>query len=115
MSEVNFTEREREYLDCDAEKLSAGSAAMRIIGGVFASIGQAIFMPSSDMGKADRGLMRTFREMRYTRYRRAVERKRDGVMTERDTKLLAKLNKSEFILAQDVYDPDAYADRIYEE
>lgn len=99
MSETNFTVRELEYLNCETPLISTGSAVMRIIGGVFAAIGQTIVMPSSAYNKADRRIMRTMREIRYTKYKKAVLRKRDGTLTEKDKKTLEKLNKKDFVLA----------------
>ncbi len=115
MSEIIFTDREREYLDSEVPLLSAGSAVMRIIGGIFASLGQAVFMPSTSYGKADRGLMKTVREMRYTKYKKAVLRKRDGTLHKNDVLLLKKLNKKDFVLAADTYDPDEFTKKVYEE
>lgn len=115
MSDTHLTEREREYLDCETPMLSGGSAAARVMTGVFASMAQAVFSPSSSYGKADRGLMKTFREIKYTRYKKAVLRKKDGVMTEKDKRLLVKLNKGDFVLAPDTYDPDEFTKKVYEE
>lgn len=113
MSEVKLTEREREYLNCDKPMLSGSDAALRIIGGVFASLFQAAFTPGN--GKADRSLMKTVREIRYTKYKKAVMRKSDGKLTEKDKKTLEKLNKKDFILAEDTYDPDKFTAQVYEE
>ena len=115
MSDVKLTDREQEYLDCETPLLSAGNATARIIGGIFASVAQTIVMPSSDYGKADRKLMRTAREITYTRYKKAVIRKCDGNPAKNDAKILAKLNKKDFILAEDTYDPDEYTKKLYEE
>ncbi|MBQ3330367.1 MAG: hypothetical protein IJG87_04220 [Ruminococcus sp.] len=115
MSGTALTEREREYLNCKVPMLSGGTAAGRIILGVLASMAQAVFSPSSNYGKADRGLMRTVREIRYTRYKKAVLRKQNGTPKKGDEKLLKKLNKKDFILAEDTYDPDEFTKQIYEE
>lgn len=115
MSNTELTERERQYLDCDVALLSGGKAALRIFTGVLASCAQALFSPSSSYGKADRGLMRTAREIRYTRYKKAIIRKRDDCMKDGDEKLLAKINKKDFVLAPDIYDPDEFTMQIYEE
>lgn len=112
MSEVLLTEREREYADCSVPLLSAGNAAARIIGAFFASIGQAI-LPGTN--NADSKLIRTVREIRYTKYKKAVLRKLDGKPKNGDDKILRKLNKTEFILAFETYDPDEFADKLYEE
>lgn len=113
MSSADLTEREREYLECSTPMLSSGNAAMRIVTGVFASLAQAAFTPGN--GKADQSLMKTVREIRYTRYKKAVLRKRDGAPAKNDEKLLSKLNKSDFILAEDAFDPDEYTRQVYEE
>ena len=115
MSGTELTPREREYLDCETPLLSGGKAAGRIILGVFASMAQAIFSPSSSYGKADRGLMRTAREIRYTRYKKAVLRKQSGTPKKNDAKLLKKLNSKDFVLAVDTYDPDEFTKQVYEE
>ncbi|MBQ3264648.1 MAG: hypothetical protein IJH07_02620 [Ruminococcus sp.] len=115
MMSAGLTEREREYLDCEVPMLSGGSASLRIIGGIFASMAQAIFSPSSNYGKADRGLMRTARELRYTRYKKAVLRKEAGTPKKYDEKLLQKLNGKDFVLAEDTYDPDEFTKQVYEE
>ena len=108
-----LTAREQEYIDCETPLLSAGSAAMRIIGAVFASLGAAVLSPGA--GKADERLIRTVRELRYTRYKKAVLRKRDRTPQKGDEKLLEKLNRSEFALGYDDTDPDAFVEKVYEE
>ena len=113
--DVDLTAREKEYLDCDVELLSGGKAAGRILLGVLASFAQAVFSPSSSYGKADRGLMRTVREIRYTRYKKAVLRKQSGTPKKNDDKLLKKLNQKDFIFAEDAYDPDEFTKQVYEE
>ena len=113
MSDVKLTEREREYLACETPLLSGSSAAMRLVGGFFGSLAQALFTPGN--GKADRGLLRTVREMRYTKYKKAVLRKQAGTPQKNDKKLLNKLNKTDFILAEDSYDPDEFTKQVYEE
>lgn len=115
MSDTQLTEREREYLDCETPMITGGSAALRLIGGVLASMAQAVFSPNTSYGKADRGLMRTAREIRYTRYKKAVLRKQQGNPAKNDCKILAKLNKKPFILEEDAYDPDAFTQQVYEE
>ena len=110
-----LTDREREYLECETPLLTGGSAAMRIIGGVFASLAQTLVSPSSSYSKADRGLMRTGREIAYTRYKKAVLRKAAGTPHKNDEKLLKKLNQKDFVLAVDAYDPDEFTKQIYEE
>lgn len=115
MSDNKLTDRELEYLRCEVPVISAGSAVLRIITGVFASMAQAAFMPSSSYGKADRSLICTVREIRYSRYKKAVLRKQDDVMKKSDEKLLLKLNKTDFILAEDTYDPDEFTRKVYEE
>jgi len=114
MTEHNiFTERELEYLNCDVPMLSGADAAMRIIGAVFASLGSAILSPGA--GKADEKLIRTVRELRYTKYKKAVLRKRDGAEKKSDEKLLKRLNQNDFVLAYETYDSDAYAEQLYAE
>ena len=113
MSTGNLTERELEYLNCDVPMISRGSAAARLTAGIIASVFQAAFTPGN--GKADRGLMRTVREMRYTKYKKAVLRKQEGKPGKNDAKILDKLNKKEFILAEDTYDPDEFTRQVYEE
>lgn len=115
MSEIQLTDREQEYLSCDIPNLSGGRAAVRLVVGVFASMLQAVFRPSSDPGKADRDLMRTVREIRYTRYRHAVQHKLSGSLSPRDQRLLKRLNSRPFVLEAETYDPDAFTTQIYEE
>ena len=115
MSGSELTPREREYLECKTPLLSGGDAARRMILGVLASMAQAVFSPSSNYGKADRGLTRTVREIRYTRYKKAVLRKEAGTPQKNDDKLLKKLNEKDFVLAEDTYDPDEFTRQIYEE
>lgn len=112
MSGITLTERERQYADCTVPLLSGGSAAMRITGAFFASLGQA-FLPGID--KADSKLIRTVREIRYTKYKKAVLRKLDNSPKKGDEKILRKLNKNEFILAYETYDPDEFTQQLYEE
>lgn len=112
---TELTEREREYLDCEVPLLTGGKAAGRITLGVFASMAQAVFSPSSGYGKADRGLTRTIREIRYTKYKKAVLRKDAGTPQKNDEKLLKKVNEKDFIFAADNYDPDEFTKQVYEE
>ena len=110
---VHLTDREREYLDCAVPMIGAGSAAMRVTGAVFASLGAAVLSPGS--GKAEERLIRTVREIRYTRFKKAVLRKRDNTPKKGDDKILKKLNRTDFILAYETYDSDAFADELYTE
>ncbi|MBQ1473968.1 MAG: hypothetical protein IIZ32_01565 [Ruminococcus sp.] len=115
MSEVKLTEREREYLDCETSMITKGSAAARLITGFFAGFFQTIFAPSSAYNKVDKRLMRTIREIRYTKYKKAVLRKQSGTPKKNDEKLLKKLNQKDFVFDVDNFDPDAYAKQLYEE
>lgn len=112
MSEIKLTDREQEYIDCEVPMLSAGSATMRFIGTFFASLGQA-FLPG--INKADNKLIRTIREIRYTKYKKTVLRKLDGTPKKGDEKRLRKLNKQDFILSFETYDPDEFQEKLYEE
>lgn len=112
MSKVELTAREREYLDCEVPMLSGSSAATRIIGAFFASIGQA-FLPG--LNKSESKLVRTVREIRYTNYKKAVLRKLENTPKKGDDKRLRKLNKSDFVLSFETYDPDEFAEKLYEE
>ena len=112
---AELTPREQEYLACETPLLTGGSAALRLVGGIFASMAQAVFMPGTSSGKADRGLMRTVREMRYTKYKKAVLRKESGTPLKKDEKLLRKLNQKDFVLAEDTYDADKFTQKVYEE
>ena len=112
MSKAALTERERQYLECDVPMLTGGAAAMRITGAFFASLGQAL-LPG--LNKADAKLIRTVREIRYTRYKKAVLRKQEETPKKGDEKILRKLNKTDFILSFETYDPDAYTQELYEE
>lgn len=113
MNDSGFTPLEQEYLNCDVPMVSIGSAVLRIISGVLASAMQAAFLPSVD--KADQGLMRTVREIRYTKYKKAVLRKQSGTLRKKDKKTLKKLNSKEFILEPDTYDADKFTQEVYEE
>ena len=112
MSE-ELTAREREYLACETPMLSAGKATGRIVLGAAASLLTVAFSPGSD--KADKGLMRTVREIRYTKYKKAVLRKEAGAPLQKDEKLLIKLNKKPFVLTEDTYDADRFTQQVYEE
>ena len=108
---VELTEREREYLACETPVLTKGQAAKGLTIGFLIGIMQAALSPGYDKG--DSRVIRTGRLMRYTKYKKAVERKRDGCLTPRDEKLLKKLNKSPFVL--DDYDADEFTRRMYED
>ena len=108
---AELTEREREYLACETPMISAGQAASGLLSGFFIGLLQSAFSPGYDKG--DSRLIRTSRLMRYTRYKKAVIRKTNGDLTDKDIKTLKKLNKSSFIL--DDYDADAFTARMYEE
>ena len=106
MSENKLTLREQEYFDCNTPMLTGGKATGRLIAGFFASFGKAIISPTSTYEKADRGLMRTIREINYTKYKKAVLRKQAGTPKKNDEKLLKKLNRKPFVLSEDTFDPD---------
>ncbi len=112
MSEIQLTQREKQYADCEIPLLSGGAAAMRVTGAFFASLGQA-FLPG--LNKADSKLIRTVREIRYTKYKKAVLRKQDNQPKKGDEKILKKLNKTDFILAYETYDSDEFTEQLYEE
>lgn len=113
MSEIEFTLREREYLDCETPLLTPAKAAKGLTVGFLIGLLQAAFSPGSDRG--DKRLMQTSRLMQYTKYKKAVLRKRDGVPKKGDQKLLNKLNKKPFALEAGAYDADAYTQKLYEE
>lgn len=112
MSGTTLTERERQYAECEVPMLSKGNAAARIIGAFFASLGQAL-VPG--INRADAKLIRTVREIRYTKYKKAALRKSAGTPKKGDEKILRKLNKSVFVLAFETYDPDEFTRSLYEE
>lgn len=112
MNKAELTAREREYIDCDVPLLSGGSAAMRITGAFFLSLGQA-FLPG--LNKADSKMIRTVREIRYTKYKKAVLRKLDDAPKKGDEKILKKLNQTDFVLSFETYDPDEFTEKLYEE
>ena len=93
--------------------VSTGSAVKRVTLGFFASLLQSVVTPS--VHKAENKLFRTFREIRYTKYKKAVLRKQAGTLTEKDKKTLEKLNKKDFILDVDTYDADKFKQQIYAE
>lgn len=113
MSEITFTEREREYLDCDVPMLTTSQIVCALSGGFLIGLLQAAFSPGNSKG--DQKLLSTSRLMRYTKYKKAVLRKRDGTPKKRDAKLLKKLNKKPFVLDLDTYDPDEFAQKLYDE
>ena len=113
MNEKELTAREREYLDCKVPLVSTGSAVKRVTLGFFASLLQSVVTPS--VHKAENKLFRTFREIRYTKYKKAVLHKQAGTLTEKDKKTLEKLNKKDFILDVDTYDADKFKQQIYAE
>ncbi len=112
MSTAQLTPREQEYIDCEVPMLSGGSAVMRLVGTFFASLGQA-FLPG--LNKADSKLIRTIREIRYTRFKKAVLRKLEDSPKKGDEKILRKLNKTDFVLSFETYDPDEFTEQLYEE
>lgn len=112
MSKVELTPREREYIDCEVPMLQGGSAVMRFIGTFFVSLGQA-FLPG--LNKADSKLIRTIREIRYTKFKKAVLRKLENSPKRGDEKILRKLNKTDFVLSFETYDPDEFTQQLYEE
>ena len=113
MSENKLTPREREYLDCEVPMVPKDAAAKRLTAGILTSLIQSVVTPGA--GKADQKLFRTIREIRYTKYKKAVLRKQNGTPEKNDEKLLKKLNKKDFALGSDSFDPDEYTKQIYEE
>ena len=115
MSENKLTLREQEYCDCKTPLLTGGKAAGRVAAGFLTSFAKSIISPTSAYENADKGLMRTLREITYTKYKKAVLRKQEGTPKKNDKKLLEKINKKPFVLAEDTYDPDEFTKKIYEE
>ena len=60
-------------------------------------------------------MVRTARELRYTKYKKAVLRKIENQPKKGDEKLLKKLNKQDFILSFETYDPDVFTEQLYED
>ena len=112
MSEIQLTERDRTYAECEVPMISGSTAAMRFTGAFFASLGQAI-LPG--LNRAESKMVRTARELRYTKYKKAVLRKLENQPKKGDEKLLEKLNRTEFVLAYETYDPDEFTEKLYEE
>lgn len=112
---TELTPREREYIACETPMISASAAILRLIAGVGASFFRAILAPSSEYNNTDSRLLRTIKEIRYTRYKKAVLRKRDSLPKKHDERLLRRLNKTPFVLAEDTYDPDAFVAEVYAE
>ena len=113
MSGAEFTPRERDYLDCATPLLTPAQTVRGLTIGFLIGLLQAAFSPGNDKG--DRRLLSTTRLMRYTKYKKAVLRKRDGAPKKGDAKLLVKLNKKPFVLEEDTFDADAYTRKLYEE
>ena len=113
MSEITFTDRELDYLNCDVPMLTTGQKVRGLTVGFLIGLLQAAFTPGNSKG--DQKLLSTSRRIRYTKYKKAVLRKRDGTPKKRDEKLLKKLNKKPFVLDFDTFDPDEYTRKMYEE
>lgn len=113
MSEITFTEKEQLYLDCPTPMLTTGQTVKGLTICFLIGLLQAAFSPGNSKG--DQKLLSTSRLMRYTKYKQAVLRKRDGTPKKRDEKLLKKLNKKPFALEFEEYDTDAYTQKLYEE
>ena len=105
-----LTDREQEYLDCSEPQISRGEAARGLTVGFLIGILEAAFSPGNDKG--DSRLIKTSRRIRYTRYKKAAERKRDGCLSAKDAKILKKLNSEPFVY--DIYDPDEFMKNTYE-
>ncbi len=122
MSEYNrelLTEREKEYFDCQIESESSSPSALTLIGNIvmsfFAAVLRALFVPSSDYSKADRRLLYNLRLRKYAKYKAAVMRKAQGESAKGDDKILIKLNRKEFVLSEDLFDPDEYTQKVYDD
>ena len=113
MSEIVFTDREREYLECDVPMPTRAQTVKGLTVGFITGLLQAAFTPGNSKG--DQRILSASRLMRYKKYKQAVLRKRDQTPKKRDEKLLRKLNKKPFILDLDTYDPDEYTRKMYEE
>ena len=59
--------------------------------------------------------MHNIRMRTYAKYKAAVLRKAKGEPQKGDEKILRKLNKREFILAEETFDSDAFTAQVYEE
>ena len=92
--------------------LSVKVTVSPVSGAFFASLGQAI-LPG--LNRAESKMVRTARELRYTKYKKAVLRKLENQPKKGDEKLLEKLNRTEFVLAYETYDPDEFTEKLYEE
>ena len=108
-----LTERERQYLDCAVPLLTAPRAVAKVAGGFFLGLLQAAFSPGNNKG--DQKLMTAVRQIRYTKYKKAVLRKQSGTVKKRDERLLRKLNQKPFALAADTDDADEFTRKLYEE
>ena len=113
MNDINFTEKEQMYLDCDTPMISAGTAARKLTSGILIGLATTVFAPANQKG--ERRIISTVHLMRDTKYKKAVLRKRDNTPKKHDAKLLMKLNKKDFVLEEKTFDPDEYARKLYEE
>lgn len=113
MSGVILTAREQEYLDCTEPMLTPAQSAKALTVGFLIGLLQAAFTPGSSKG--DQRLITTSRRMRYTKYKKAVLRKRDSAPEKGDEKLLKRLNKQPFVLDAETFDADEYTRKLYED
>ena len=113
MNSVILTAREQEYLDCAEPMLTPGQTARALTVGFLIGLLQAVFTPGSSRG--DQKLIAASRRMRYTKYKKAVLRKRDSAPKKSDARLLKKLNKQPFALDIETFDADEYTRRLYED
>ena len=102
-STATLTEKERMYLEHDESVITIPSVILRSIAGVFILILSAFVTPSAE-GKIPFSsfFSNTRKRIKFTRYRKAVKRKLSGDTSEKNTKLIEKINDENFALD----DPD---------
>lgn len=114
-----LTEKELDYLNCDVPTIDGGRFALHAVRGFLiafiTAVFRALFMPSSDFSKSDSRLIQHIRLRKYTKFKMAVERKAAKTPQKGDEKILRKLNRTDFVLSEETFDPDEFTRKVYED
>lgn len=103
MSNQEFTELEKRYLDDKTQMLSLSKTVLRYTLGAVAVIFSSLISPSAESNNIPfSGYIKNTKKLsRYTKFKKAVIRKQDGKSKKSDSKILSRLNSSNYALDEE--------------
>ncbi len=103
MSNGEFTELEKRYLDDKTQMLSLSKTVLRYTLGAVAVIFSSLISPSAESNNIPfSGYIKNTKKLsRYTKFKKAVIRKQNGTIKKTDSKILSTLNSTNYALDEE--------------